>query len=341
MRHGRHGHLLEGQEGHDRQHRRGRGGGTPAWRPPVLRGGSSTSGATSGAGFTGFAFVASPKGRRGGDGEPRRQAPLRRGGGLGAADGRGRRSRRRTDALESITHETRVLVLLAVLARQPVEVGVTWVSVWRWLKRMDSILTAVVQGELGLCPAPLAASSQRRGRGAGGELLAALVAPRPSMGVLRANNEGKLFAGHGLAGFGAHLESCSPRLLDEAWSTPPPVAHAHAPSRHERAGCVVALAGQRLCGRINKPPHVTATPGSLGEVPPTTTARTSRRSRRRRLATTQPSPWRTTMSTYEGNEAAEITPQEENQLRSVHRLLCDYGAKKKVLKLLYDPNKIN
>ena len=40
------------------------------------------------------------------------------------------------------------------------------------------------------------------------------------------------------------------------------------------------------------------------------------------------------MSTYEGNEAAEITPQEENQLRRVHRLLCDYGAKKKVLKLL-------
>ena len=38
------------------------------------------------------------------------------------------------------------------------------------------------------------------------------------------------------------------------------------------------------------------------------------------------------MSTYEGNEAAEITPQEENQLRRVHRLLCDYGAKKKVLK---------
>ena len=38
--------------------------------------------------------------------------------------------------------------------------------------------------------------------------------------------------------------------------------------------------------------------------------------------------------TYEGNEAAEITPQEENQLRRVHRLLCDYGAKKKVLKLL-------
>ena len=37
---------------------------------------------------------------------------------------------------------------------------------------------------------------------------------------------------------------------------------------------------------------------------------------------------------YPDNETAEITQQEEAQLRRVHRLLCDYGAKKTVLKEL-------
>ena len=88
----------------------------------LTTGGSSTSGATSGAGLTtGFAFVASPSGLRGGDGEPRLRrrfvadaAWARRTAAAGGVVGEP------TDS-KAVAHEARVLVLLAVLARQPVE----------------------------------------------------------------------------------------------------------------------------------------------------------------------------------------------------------------------------
>ena len=106
-------------------------------------------------------------------------------------------------------------------------------------------------------------------------------------------------------------------------------------SRQERAGCLVALVAGAVFAATKPAPAPHEDAGQPLEVPSHHhLAHEAVKRRRQRLASAQPSPWRTTMATYEGNEAAEITPQEENQLRRVHRLLCDYGAKKKVLKLL-------
>ena len=98
--------------------------------------------------------------------------------------------------------------------------------------------------------------------------------------------------------------------------------------------CRNAPSWERRHGQIKGHRHAVDAPGQL-LAPPRLGARPHAPSQVRRAALRAAQPTQPPrMSTYEGNEAAEITPQEENQLRRVHRLLCDYGAKKKVLKLL-------
>ena len=89
---------------------------------------------------TGFAFVASPKGRRGGDGEPneRRRFVAEAAWALRTAAAGGVVGEP-TDSNPSLMRPGSSFSWPCLPASRS-SVGVTWVSVWRWLKRMLSIV---------------------------------------------------------------------------------------------------------------------------------------------------------------------------------------------------------